>query len=283
VIVLSLLSIAAVLISIFRTNTDGVILDPARSSEPDRGIVAWTKASTTGDPSNGINNAIEAMFQQSKIDPETVASVTIGTTHFINAVVKQDRARLAQVAIIRLCGSFSKGVPPCIDWPAKLRDLICGYYCLINGGLEVDGNLIMDIDEKQILQQVDIIKEKGIRSIVIIGVFSPIDILYKQEERSANIIPKAYPEAKIVISKDVANLGFLEIENAAILNASILPFARKTIASFQGAISRLNLRCPVFITQNDGTIFLASAASKLRIRTFSTGPTNSMRGAAFLT
>jgi N-methylhydantoinase A/oxoprolinase/acetone carboxylase beta subunit len=223
------------------------------------------------------------MFAKSKINPEDVASVTIGTTHFINAVVEQDRARLAKVAIVRLCGPFSKGVPPCVDWPAKLRELICGYYCLVKGGLEVDGNLIDDIDEDEIRKQVEIIKAKGITSVVINGVFSPVDVHHQQEERVSDIVKKSYPEADIVMSKEVANLGFLERENAAILNASILPFARKTIASFQSAISRLKLRCPVFITQNDGTILLASAAAKLPIRTFSSGPTNSMRGAAFLT
>lgn len=260
-----------------------MILDSTRSSEPGRGIVAWHKASTTGNPSDGINNAITAMFEKSKIDPNDVASVTIGTTHFINAVVEQDKQRLAKVAIIRLCGPFSKGVPPCVDWPENLRKLMCAYYCRAKGGLEVDGSLISDIDEDEIREQVKIIKKKGIRSIVVNGIFSPVDVVYKQEERTAQIIRESYPEADIVTSKNVANLGFLERENAAILNASILPFARKTIHSFETAISKLKLRCPVFITQNDGTILLASAASKLPIRTFSSGPTNSMRGAAFLT
>lgn len=268
---------------IYRTNTDGVILDPTRSLEPDRGIVAWHKASTTVNPSAGINTAITSMFEKSKVDPKDVASVTIGTTHFINAVIEQDRARLAKVAIIRLCGPFCSGVPPCVDWPPSLRDLICGYYCRVKGGLEVDGSLISDIDEDEIGAQVEIIKGKGIKSIVIAGVFSPIDVLHKQEERAEEIVRSMYPEADVVTSKDVANLGFLERENAAVLNASILPFARKTIQSFQSAISRLKLHCPVFVTQNDGTILLAGAASKLPIRTFSSGPTNSMRGAAFLT
>jgi hypothetical protein len=40
------------------TNTDGVILDPSRSQESDRGIVAWKKSSTTKNPSDGINNVI---------------------------------------------------------------------------------------------------------------------------------------------------------------------------------------------------------------------------------
>lgn len=194
-----------------------------------------------------------------------------------------DRARLARVAVIRLCGPFSKGVDPGIDWPVKLRNLICAYHCRVTGGLEVDGSPIADIKEEEILEHCQIIKSKGIKSIVINGVFSPVDVVCKQEERAAAIVRDVYPEADVVLSKEVANLGFLERENAAILNASILPFARKTINSFQEAISKLKLKCPVFLTQNDGTIMLAGSAAKLPIRTFSSGPTNSMRGAAFLT
>lgn len=265
-----------------RTNTDGVVLDLTRSAELDRGIIAWKKSSTTKNPSEGINNVIRDMFNQSSIDPQDVASVTIGTTHFVNAVVEMDQSRLAKVAVIRLCGPFSKDIPIGIDWPPRLRNIICGYRGLVNGGLEIDGSLIAELDVDEVKRQCEIIKSQGIRSIAIVGIFSPIDILFKQEDMAAAILRDLYPEADIVCSKDVANIGFLERENAAILNASILSFARQTIYSFQDAISRLDLQCPVFITQNDGTILAASAAARLPIRTFSSGPTNSMRGAAFL-
>ncbi|OCL04608.1 DUF917-domain-containing protein [Glonium stellatum] len=264
------------------TNTDGVILDPARASEPDKGIIAWHKEPTTADPNVGINNVITSMFKTSNVKPEDIASVTIGTTHFVNAVVERDTTRLSRVAVLRLCGSFSKHAPPCVDWPPDMKSLILGHYALVKGGLEVDGSLISEIDDKDIRAQCTVIKEKGIKSIVINGVFSPIDVLYKQEERAAGIVATEIPNADVVLSKEVANLGFLERENAAILNASILAFARKTIKSFQVPIKRLGLKCPVFITQNDGTILSGDMAARLPIRTFSSGPTNSMRGAAFL-
>jgi N-methylhydantoinase A/oxoprolinase/acetone carboxylase beta subunit len=264
------------------TNTDGVIIDPTRASEPDKGIIAWHKAPTTTNPSVGISDAITTMFQTAGINPRDVASVTIGTTHFVNAVVERDAARLSKVAVIRLCGPFSKHAPPCIDWPGDMRELILGYYALVKGGLEVDGYLISDIDPDEIRAQCAIIRERGINSVVVNGIFSPIDTVKLQEERAAEIIRAEIPGCDVVCSKEVANLGFLERENAAILNASILAFARKTIRSFQQPVRRLGLDCPVFITQNDGTILSGEMAAKLPIRTFSSGPTNSMRGAAFL-
>ncbi|KAJ4352843.1 hypothetical protein N0V95_003890 [Ascochyta clinopodiicola] len=265
------------------TNTDGVIIDPTRAGEIDKGILAWHKSPTTANPSHGIAAAITTMFKSSSVDPSSVASVTIGTTHFVNAVITRDSSRLSPVAVLRLSGPFSKHAPPCVDWPAPLKKIILAHYTLIKGGLEVDGNLISDIEEHEIVEQCKIIKEKGIKSIVVNGVFSPIDTVEKQEERAADIIKRELGDkVEVVLSKAVANLGFLERENAAILNASILSFARKTIASFQSPIRKLGLDCPVFITQNDGTILSGEAASQLPIRTFSSGPTNSMRGAAFL-
>ncbi|KAI0015892.1 hypothetical protein F4780DRAFT_773230 [Xylariomycetidae sp. FL0641] len=265
------------------TNTDGVILNPTDSLGPSRGIVAWKKSSTTRNPSDGINHVIREMFQASAIDPGDIASVTIGTTHFINAVVEMDRSRLAQVAVIRLCGPFSEAIPLGVDWPPKLRNIICAHRATVDGGLEIDGSLIAELDEDAIRRECAAIRAKGIRSIVVVGIFSPIDVVFRQEERAAAIIREEYAEADVVLSKEVANIGFLERENAAVLNAAILPFARRTIHAFQDAVARLALRCPVFVTQNDGTILPASAAARLPIRTFSSGPTNSMRGAAFLT
>jgi N-methylhydantoinase A/oxoprolinase/acetone carboxylase beta subunit len=222
------------------------------------------------------------MFEQSNVDPRQIASVTIGTTHFINSVVERDRTRLAKVGVIRLCGPFSKDIPIGIDWPPELRRIICGYRGIAGGGLEIDGSLIAELDTEEVKRQAEEIKSQGISSIAVVGIFSPIDIVHKQEETAAEIIRRVYPEADVVCSKDVANIGFLERENAAILNASILPFARQTIRAFQRAIRDLKLDCPVFVTQNDGTILHASAAARLPIRTFSSGPTNSMRGATFL-
>lgn len=264
------------------TNTDGVILDPRAASSPDRGILAYHKTPTTSDPSVGIQDAISSMLQATEIRPDEVTSLTIGTTHFVNAFVERDSSRLSSVAVLRLCGPFSKHAPPCVDWPDDMRKLILGHYALLKGGLEVDGSLIADIDELEIRTACIDIRAKGIKSIVVIAVFSPIDTVECQEERAAEIIRAEVPGCDIVLSKEIANLGFLERENASILNASIMSFARRIIRSFQEPAKKLGLRCPVFITQNDGTALTGAEAARLPIRTFSSGPTNSMRGAAFL-
>ncbi|KAJ3879103.1 hypothetical protein F5051DRAFT_404095 [Lentinula edodes] len=266
------------------TNTDACLIDPFATTLPNRGILSWHKSVTTPNPSHGIENVINALIKQANVDAGDIASITIGTTHFINAVIEKDRSRLAPVAVLRLCGPFSRSIPPGIDWPADLRELICAHAAYLDGGLEIDGSVIRDPSETQVKEECTRIRSLGIRSIVVNGIFSPADVLgERQEEKVGEWIQSYYPEADVVLSKEVANLGFIERENAAMLNASILHFARHTISSFQFAIyHRLKLSCPVFLTQNDGTILKAEDAARLPIRTFNSGPTNSMCGAAFL-
>lgn len=122
---------------------------------------------------------------------------------------------------------------------------------------------------------------QGIRTVVIAGVFSPLDDDHLQEEAVATIIANSFPSLQTVLSKHVANIGLLERENAAILNACLLNYAHTVVEEFQEASAALKLTCPVMVTSNDGTLLSCYQASILPIRTFSSGPTNSMRGAAF--
>lgn len=118
---------------------------------------------------------------------------------------------------------------------------------------------------------------------MIIGVFSPLDTAdITQEEQIQALLLKEIPSLDIVCSKSIGRIGFIERENASILNASILRFGRETVRSFQLAIYTLGLDCPLFLTQNDGTIMTLEAACATPIKTFSSGATNSLTGAIFL-
>ncbi len=113
-----------------------------------------------------------------------------------------DQNRLSPVAIIRLSGPFSREVYPGIDWPPLLRDTICKYWGFVDGGLEVDGDLINTVKEVQVAEQCEKIKALGIKSIVVNGIFSPLDMVEKQEERVGDWVKKYYPEADVVLAKE---------------------------------------------------------------------------------
>ncbi|CCH42317.1 hypothetical protein BN7_1861 [Wickerhamomyces ciferrii] len=264
------------------TNTDCVLLDPTRQSSPDRGIISYAKTSTTPDITSGIFQVIQLVLNKANINTDQVALVTIGTTHFLNAILERDSSRLDKVGIIRLSSNFTKSIPPFSDFPQDLKQVIYGYHGFVSGGLQIDGSLISKINKSEIIQQCHEIKKRGLTSIVIIGVYSPLDNKHNQEYKVREIIQSELPNINIVCSRDVGTLGFLERENASILNASILRFSEYVIKSFKSALTKLSLNCPLYLTQNDGTIIPADQVKRIPIVTFSSGPTNSILGAAYL-
>ncbi|KAJ3576514.1 hypothetical protein NP233_g376 [Leucocoprinus birnbaumii] len=268
------------------TNTDSVLIDVTSSNDAKtRGVVASFKHTTTPDVTNGIEIAVQKVIEKAGLQQRKgeILSLTIGTTHFINAVVQSDASKLSKVAVIRLAAPYTTECPPFIDFPGHLKRIICGHIAILKGGLQINGTVVNELDEEELVHEAQVIKEKRLKNIVIVGIYSPLDTTGRQEYLARDILLRELGKGiNVVCSRDVAQIGLLERENASILNASILPFARHTISSFKSAMTRLGLTCPLYLTQNDGTLTSAREAMKLPIRTFSSGATNSMRGAGYL-
>jgi N-methylhydantoinase A/oxoprolinase/acetone carboxylase beta subunit len=92
------------------TNTDAAIIDNTAAESSSRGVCASSKTPTTVDVTSGIHTAIENVLAKSQLDQNKILSVAIGTTHFVNAVVEADARRLSKVAVVRLCGPFTRQV-----------------------------------------------------------------------------------------------------------------------------------------------------------------------------
>ena len=92
----------------------------------------------------------------------------------------------------------------------------------------------------------------GAKHIVVSGIFSTICV--EQEVAVGEMIKTEYPEASVTLSHQVANFGLLERENSSILNESLKSLSKTAISAFTQAVKDAGLNCPVFFTQNDGTI-----------------------------
>lgn len=144
----------------------------------------------------------------------------------------------------------------------------------------MDGHPISNLNVEEIKKEAAIIKGKSIKSIVVIGIYSPSNPDQEKEARRI-LASELGPDYDISCSYAIGRLGFLERENASILNASLRRFARHVIAGFCYAIQKLG-RCNLYITLNDGTLSKASTAAQYPVKCFRSGPTNSARGAALL-
>ncbi|WVW80695.1 hypothetical protein I302_102681 [Kwoniella bestiolae CBS 10118] len=262
------------------TNTDAVILDltPGTSTP----VLASFKSPTTPDVTSGIQKAISGCLEKSSSDKSRIEAISIGTTSFVNSLIERDSTKLEKVGVIRLCGPHSRLCPPFVSFPYELRRVLEGPVWMVEGGLQVDGKEISTVDVSEIRGVCAELKRQGIQTVAVSGVYSPIDHHLKQEEQVRDILQQEIPDIKVTISKEVANIGLLERENATILNASLLAFAKVAVSGFRQSLKSLDLEIPLFLTSNDGTLMTCDQAEHFPIKTFSSGPTNSMRGANFL-
>lgn len=254
------------------TNTDAVLLDGST-------VVAWAKVATSDDVAGGIQAVMQDLLGQSRVEPDRIDSVMLGTTQFANAIV-QGRG-LNAVGVLRLSLPVGTGIPPLEDWPADLVTAISPRVHQVHGGFEVHGAPIAPLDRNEILEAALSFARAGIRDVAISGVFSPMDPA--QEVEAASCVREVLPDARISLGHEIGSLGLLERENACILNASLGDVAAAVVDGFVAALRATGLRCAVFLTQNDGTLMTAAMARRYPVRTVGSGPTNSMRGAAAIT
>lgn len=254
------------------THTDAVIMDGDR-------VIAATKALTSGDVVSGIGAALDDILIDAAITEADVSSVMIGTTQFTNAIVR--RKELSRVAAIRIALPAGRGLEPMTDWPDDIKTAMNAKSYSIHGGYLYDGHPVSDMREDEITALIRDIKAEGITNIAIASAFSTMND--EPEKLLAKRLKAAIPDAQITLSAAFGRLGLLERENAAIMNTALLPFAQTVVTAFKAAVDNRGLKCPSFISQNDGTLMNANFVRKYPALTFSSGPTNSLRGAYKLT
>jgi N-methylhydantoinase A/oxoprolinase/acetone carboxylase beta subunit len=124
------------------------------------------------------------------------------------------------------------------------------------------------------------IRATGLSSVGVAAIFSPLDT--GCEDQAAAILREECPGVAVTLSHHLGRIGLLARENVTLLNACLLDLARRTTRAFTDALRASGIAAPLYLTQNDGTVMRAEAAEAFPVYSFASGPTNSMRGAAFL-
>ena len=78
-------------------------------------------------------------------------------------------------------------------------------------------------------------------------------------------------------------MGMIERENATIMNAALYKVAERFTEGFAQSLADEGItNAEIYLAQNDGTLMTMEYARKYPIRTIACGPTNSIRGASYL-
>ena len=252
------------------TNTDAVLMDGAK-------LLGAAKAPTTADVTSGIVAGVSGLLAQDSRAGQADA-VMVGTTHFTNALL--ERRNLSRTAVIRLALPATQLLPPLVDWPSELKEAVGGLTFMVRGGHEFDGREISPLDRGELRITVRGLRNQGVRAVALSGVFSLVNPAHETE--AAAIVREEAPDMRLCLSHENGRMGLLERENAATLNACLGDMAALTFGGIREALESLGINAPLFMSQNDGTLMDTGFASRFPVLTISSGPTNSMRGAAWL-
>lgn len=256
------------------TNTDAVLVDHKGS------IIHSVKAATTYPLDQGFCNALEDLLSSFHEPKTTISKIIVGTTHATNAILECQE--LYRVGVIRIAGHRPEILPPGYGWPSPLRQQVIEKTVVIGGGFECDGRPITEFKSEEVKLAALQLLDQGAESIAICGVFSPL--YAKQEIRVAEIISKTLDnEIPLSLSSLIGGLGYIERENATILNAALKKVMQGGFKSLKEACLKTSLHCPLFITQNNGSLITLEEALEYPVLTISAGPTNSFVGGAKLT
>ena len=255
------------------TNTDAVLIDEERR------VVAEIKNPTTGDIYEGIMGAVRTLLDQSRINRTEIRQAMLGTTQCTNAIV--ERKNLARVGILRIGAPATQGIPPMADWTDDIRKIAAGSQ-IIGGGFEYDGKELTPFDEEAARTFFEDMKAKDIHSIAISCVFSTVR--NDHELRAAQLCREIMgSDVHVSISSEIGSMGLVERENATILNAALYRVAERFTEGFAKSLNDEGVtNADVYLSQNDGTLMTMENARKYPILTIACGPTNSIRGASYL-
>ena len=260
------------------TNTDAVLV--AGRHDEDVRVVAAVKTPTTQDVTTGVLTAVGELLADAPDGFERggITAVMIGTTHFTNAVVAA--SRLTPTAVVRLGLPATAAIPPLTGWPARLRAAVGDRAYLCHGGYEYDGTELSPLDSDELRRVAADLAAAGVRSVAVSSVFAPVNATMEVE--AAGLLREEVPELRVSCSHEFGRIGLLERENATVLNAALVDLADELADALTAALADAGITAPLLLSQNDGTLMDIEYGRRFPAATFASGPTNSMRGAGFL-
>ena len=255
------------------TNTDAVLVDENRA------VIADIKYPTSADIYDGILGAMRTVLEVSGVDPKQIHQAMLGTTQCTNAIV--ERKNLAPIGILRIGAPATTGIRPMVDWAEDIQKVALGS-TIIGGGFEYDGKELAPFDAEAAKAFFEEMKVKGVKSIAISCVFSTVRNDHELE--AAKLCREVMGEdVHVSISSEIGSMGLIERENATILNAALWQVAERFTEGFAKSLHDEGItNADVYLSQNDGTLMTMEYARRYPILTVACGPTNSIRGASYL-
>ncbi|QDG75506.1 hydantoinase/oxoprolinase N-terminal domain-containing protein [Labrenzia sp. PHM005] len=249
------------------TYTDAVIL---RGEDE---VVASAKALTTRhDLAEGIKEAVQSALAQAEIDPASVGLASLSTTLATNALVEDQGARVALIAI-----GFAENDLERAGLSKAVKD---DPVLLLRGGHNHAGTEAAPLDEDALEAFLNTL-DPGVTAIAVAARFATRNPAHEisAAEKVAEIAGLPVTTSHTLSAK----LNGPKRALTAVLNARLVGMIDCLIGRAQDALLDLSVTAPLMVVRGDGALMTASEAQQRPIETILSGPAASVVGAHWLT
>ncbi|XYK82274.1 MAG: hydantoinase/oxoprolinase N-terminal domain-containing protein [Labrenzia sp.] len=249
------------------TYTDAAIL---RGEEE---VIASAKALTTRhDLAVGIGEAVRSVLVQAKIDPAEIELASLSTTLATNALVEDQGARVALIAI----GFDAKDLEQA-GLSAALKD---DPVLLLRGGHNHAGSEVAPLDDAALYAFLEDL-DPGVTALAVAARFATRNPAH--ENAAAQKIAEIAGRPVTMSHTLSAKLNGPKRALTALLNARLIGMIDRLIGRAQDALVQLGIHAPLMVVRGDGALMSATDARTRPIETILSGPAASVVGAHWLT
>jgi len=241
-------------------------------------------ASTPDDPANAVISGIKIIGVAEK----DIEYLVHGTTVATNAVLEHKGAKVAMITtkgfkdVIEI-GRQSRGWPKpniydfFIDKPKPLAK--CEYRFEVTERVDYKGNIVVDLDRKELKKIIQKIQDSAIESVAICFLFSYANP--KHELEAKDLIKKELPNLHISSSAEVVP-EYREYErfSTTLLNAYTAPIMSKYLKHLKTSDATVPVK--IFLMESNGGIMTLETAIQRSVHTLLSGPAAGVIGSAFL-
>ena len=265
------------------TFTD-LILESSHNGEP--AVMVHKVASTPEDQSIGVLQGVKEICAKAGLAPAELDLIVHGTTVATNTIIEHDGADVGMLTtrgyrdILHLARhkrphNFSLQFE--LPWQKNPMVRRRNRIAITERIMPPDGRIEQALAEDEVLAAAEVLKARGIQSVVIGFLFSFLNDTH--EQRAKEIVQQVLPDAYVHCSSEVVNvMREYERFSTSAMNAFIGPKVAKYLHNLESSLTEAGITAPIRVMQSNGGIATVETCSNKAVTILMSGPAGGVIG-----
>jgi N-methylhydantoinase A len=227
-------------------------------------------------PENAIIEGIHEVCRQAGVQPDEIDQIIHGTTLATNALIERRGAKTALITTdgfrdvieMRTESRFEQ-----YDLNLQLPEPLLPRQMrfTVGGRVDANGNILVDIDRREVEEVVDRIAEAGFESVAVGLIHSYANPSHELLVR--DVLAEKLPNVSVSISSEVSpQMREYERFNTVVANAYIKPLMASYLGRLENRLRDEGIDCRVFLMHSGGGIISIENAAQFPVRLVESGP-----------